>query len=98
MMPGSGSSTGLTAHPAATIAAISRLVMPFGRYRAAACWSTPDRQLVEEPLGQRAPLRRKLVGGRAQVRPDLAAGVGEIADLPHAAQCLAVVIEQRRRE
>src|SRR3954465_14158372 len=69
---------------------------PAGRWRLT--WSTPARQLLQQPLRQRFSVRRKLIGSGAEIRTALTAGVRQVADVPYLAQRLAVMIEQRRRD
>src|SRR4029450_6210158 len=52
--------------------------------------------LFEETLRQRSALRRKLVDGGADVRPELLRGVTKISDLANLAQPRPGVIEERR--
>ena len=62
------------------------------------CSGWPDElKLLKQVLGKRAPLRRELIRGRAEVGAKLPAGIGQIPDLLYLAESLPVVIEQRRR-
>ncbi len=53
----------------------------------------PRLNFLQQALRERAPLRRKLVDSRTDVRAELPAGVREVTDLSHLRERLPVVIE-----